>query len=269
MTPATEFPASIRFYDVPGGLNFRDLGGYDTIDGRRVRYGQLFRSGLMSNFDEQAIGEIAALGIRSVCDLRAREEREKHPSHWLSGRDIHQSLREDSDGSGDLLTFYRAIEAAPGSAREVMLRGYRTMPYTLAPAYRSLFERLLAGEVPLVFHCAGGKDRTGIAAALVLTALGVPRDMVMRDYQTTDRLYDQLFAVMREQTDGILDVERNREIWAPLLVCHTDYLEATFAEMAKRDGGVEGYLRAHAGVDDKAMQQLRDALTEPRDLHPS
>jgi len=263
MTPVTEFPDTIRFYDVPGGLNFRDIGGYETADGRRVRYGQLFRSGLMSGFEDKAVEEIAALGIRSVCDFRAREERDQHPSHWLAGRDILQSVREDSDGSGDLLAFYRAVEAEPGSAREIMLRGYRTMPYALAPSYRALFQRLLAGETPLIFHCAGGKDRTGIAAALVLTALGVPRAMVLRDYQTTDRLYDQLFAVMRAQVDGMMDLERNRAIWAPLLVCHPDYLNATFDEMDRRDGGVEAYLHAHAGVDAEAIQQLRATFTEP------
>jgi protein-tyrosine phosphatase len=262
---ATDYPENIRFYDVPGGLNFRDVGGYATVDGRRVRYGQLFRSGLMSGFEDGAVGEIAALGVRSVCDLRAREERDQHPSHWLTGREIHQSVREDSDGSGDLLEFYRSVEAEPGSAREIMLRGYRTMPYTLAPSYRALFQRLLAGETPLIFHCAAGKDRTGIAAALVLTALGVPRDMVLRDYRTTDRLYDQLFAVMRAQVDGILDLERNGEIWDPLLVCDPDYLAATFEEMDRRDGGVEAYLRTHAGVGEREIEQLRDTLTEPHD----
>lgn len=262
MKPATEFPENIRFYDVSGGLNFRDIGGYKTEDGRTVRYGQLFRSGVMSGLQEDAIEEIAALGIRSVCDLRSRDEREAQPSHWLAGRDIHQSLREDGDGVGDLLKFYNAIEAAPETARDVMVHGYRTMPYALAPSYRAMFARLLAGETPLLFHCAGGKDRTGIAAALILSALGVPRDMILRDYRTTDRLFDRLFDVMRSQVAGIMDIDRNRDIWRPLLVCHPDYLEASFDEFEKRDGGVFGYLASHAGVDATGIQILRQRYTE-------
>lgn len=263
MIPATEFPANVRFYDVAGGLNFRDLGGYETVDGRRVRYGELFRSGMMSGLEDDAIAEVAALGIRSVCDLRARDEREKHPSRWLEGRGIHLSLREDGDGTGDLLAFYTKIEAAPETAREVMIASYRSMPYTLAPSYRALFARLLAGETPLIFHCAGGKDRTGIAAALVLTALGVPRELVVRDYQTTDRFFEQLFEVMRAQVAGVMDIERNREIWRPLLVCHPDYLQATLDEIEERDGSVEAYLRTHADVDDEGLEQLRSRYTEP------
>ena len=261
MTPATDFPATIRFHDVPGGLNFRDIGGYATADGRTVRYGQLFRSGQMSGLHGDAAAQIAGLGIRSVCDLRAPDERDAHPSHWLAGRDIHVSQREDGDGVGDVLKFYHAIAATPHIARDVMINGYRTMPYALAPSYRALFARLLAGETPLVFHCAGGKDRTGIAAALILSALGVPRDAILRDYQATDRIFEHLFEVMRSQVAGSLDLDENREIWRPLLVCHPDYLEASFEAFEQQDGGVMGYLATHAGLDTAGFATLRDRFT--------
>lgn len=262
MIPSTDFPETIRFYDVAGGLNFRDIGGYENEDGHTVRYGQLFRSGVMSALQEDAVEEIAALGIRSVCDLRSRDEREAHPSHWLAGRDIHLSLREDSDGVGDVLKFYNAIEATPHIARDVMIAGYRTMPYALAPSYRALFARLLAGETPLIFHCAGGKDRTGIAAALILSALGVPRETILRDYQTTDRIFDRLFELMQSQVAGHMDLDQNLKIWRPLLVCHPDYLQASFDAFDKNDGGLLGYLATHAGVDEAGIELLRQRYTE-------
>ena len=262
MNPTTDFPDTIRFYDLTGALNFRDIGGYENEEGRRVRYGQVFRSGHMSGLRDDAAGKIAELGIRSVCDLRAPDEREAHPSHWLTGRDIQQSLRDDTDGVGDVLKFYRAIEATPQIAQDVMFEGYRNMPYALAPSYRALFARLLAGGTPLIVHCAGGKDRTGIAAALILSALGVPRATILRDYQATDRVFDRLFAVMGAQVGSAIDLERNREVWRPLLVCHPAYLEASFDAFEKNDGGVYGYLATHANVDAADIRLLRERYTE-------
>jgi hypothetical protein len=76
------------------------------------------------------------------------------------------------------------------AARSGMIAGYREVPYQLAPAYRALFGYLKAGAVPLVFNCAAGKDRAGTAAALLLTALGVPREIVVEDYLLTNTAYD-------------------------------------------------------------------------------
>ncbi len=261
MLPTTEFPETIKFYDFEGGINFRDIGGYRTEDGRTVRYGQFFRSGMMSGLTESDVGELNALTIRSICDFRSRNEREEHPSHWIAGKDIDQSLRHDTDGLGDVTKFYESVRKAPEMAREVMLGAYRTMPYTLAESYRAMFAFMLAGRVPMIFHCAGGKDRTGIAAGLVLTALGVPRDTILQDYRATDRLYDRLFEVMRAQAEGSFDLDKDREIWRPLLVCEPAYLEATFAEMELRDGSVEGFLNDHVGVDGSALEKLRQLYT--------
>lgn len=134
-----------RLIPLEGGRNFRDLGGYLTSDGRRVKWRKLFRSGSMAGLTAADYGSLSSLSIKIVCDLRTAQEIEAELS-------------------------------TPKMARAAMIQGYRRLPFEQVPAHRELFRRLAAGDVPLVFNCSAGKDRAGTAAALILSALGVLRD---------------------------------------------------------------------------------------------
>lgn len=262
MTPITEFPENIRFYDFDGSVNFRDIGGYQTEDGRVVRHDSLFRCGNMSYLSAKGMADLQALGIRAVCDFRSTDERDAHPNHWMADSDIHYAYRDDKDRIGDMADFYLGIQDAPEKAAEIMRAGYRTMPYNLAPSYRTLFEILLAAKVPMIFHCAGGKDRTGIAAGLILTALGVPQSTILLDYQATDRQVDTLYQLMMDQTKDIPGINPDRDLWSPLLASDPNNLLASFDEMTQRDGSVNAYLETHCGLDANAIQRLRELYTQ-------
>ncbi len=244
-----------------GAMNFRDIGGHETMDGRRVHRGRFYRSGQMSGFTDRDIAAIRQLSIRSLCDFRAPDERERSPTRWIEGQPVRQSVREDQENLGSIAKFYDTVRESHAVARSVMTDGYRKLPYLLAPSYRAMFEFILAGDVPIVFHCTVGKDRTGIASALLLSALGVPRERVIEDFRASDQHYDRLFTLVRSQALESIHIEEDSDIWPPLLLSDPAYLDALFDQLQMQHGGVEGYLDAVLGVDADALTRLRDAHT--------
>lgn len=174
-----------RVLALEGGRNFRDLGGYATHDGRRLKWGKLYRSGSMAQLSAGAYEQLAALGVRSICDLRTTYEREANPVDWRRVPNLSYWARDYDMSFGDLRTVLASDLPTAEMARAGMLKGYRQLPFEQAPSYAELFRMLAAGEVPLVFNCSAGKDRTGTAAALILSVLGVPRETILADYALT------------------------------------------------------------------------------------
>jgi protein-tyrosine phosphatase len=168
-------------------FNFRDLGGYGTTDGRRVRWGRLYRSDTLHRLTGNDLARFRALGLRTVIDLRAGNEVEQHGRLRIDGDDIawHNlpmiddvRLREPPPGEAAWST--RVADARePGEGYALILAGGGS-------AVAAVFGLLTRdGALPAVFHCTSGKDRTGIVAALVLDVLGVPDDTIAADYALT------------------------------------------------------------------------------------
>ena len=126
-----------------------------------------------------------------------------------------------------------------------------------------MFKRLAAGEVPLAFNCSAGKDRAGTAAALVLSALGVPRETVLEDYLLTDRIVDfkSLFMERAQQRSSSLATQKE-EIIAAVLGTDVDYLNAALDAVEQQHGSVAGYVHEALGVDHKALSEMRGQLLE-------
>lgn len=251
-----------------GGRNFRDLGGYETDDGRRVRYGRIYRSGVLAHLTSDDVKRLDALGIRVVCDFRNAQERRRETIRWT--RSDLEVLSWDYDHRVvSLRTLLGSEELTPATSRSAMIRLYRSLPEFFAVPYAALFARLAAGDLPLVFACVAGKDRTGLAAALVLSSLGVPREIVLEDFRLTEQAVD-LERVLAQRPDrGIgLDPERgdllalSREARGPLLAAAPEYLEAAFAEIDSTHGSFDGYLYDRLGVGESALEQMRAHLLE-------
>jgi protein-tyrosine phosphatase len=165
----------------------------------------------------------------------------------------------------------QAMQTASGGEdiRTAMLGFYEELPYDHAESYQFLFEELLAGNVPLVFNCAAGKDRTGVAAALVLGALGVPRDHILEDYSLTERLVDFEALVMQgdasDQTTGFNAIRAlPREIRAPVLRSDPDYLASALDAIDRREGSLDDFLARQFGVGLGEREALRELLLEPQ-----
>lgn len=243
-----------------GGFNLRDMGGYPAADGRVVKHGNLYRSGVMSLLTEADEAHLAGLGIATVCDLRRPGERRREPTRWCESAGALYWSRDYGESSGVLSELMRGPMPDKEGVRQKMVDLYPEILVDHKPSYRFLFERLAAGHVPLLFNCSAGKDRTGVGAALILSVLGVPRDAIFEDYLLTNKFADFGRIMAR---GGDRDYERYRqidpEVIRPLFAADAAYLDAMFESLDRDHGGIDGYL-AEIGVDAGVTVRLRDML---------
>ena len=238
--------------DIPlqNASNLRDLGGWPTADGRRVRRGLVFRAPALVNLTPADEAEVARLGLRSVCDLRGVRERASAPVH-VPGADSLSMPIEPSVGASlrDILRTGQASgHVSPDELLALLEDAYRAYALQSFPQYRALFARLLAQDgLPLLMHCSAGKDRTGFGSALLLTALGVASDNVVEDYLATNRFWRRETASMFDLPPALKDV---------LLGAHEALLRAAFDAAAQAYGSIDAYLEQAIGLD----QAARDAL---------
>lgn len=249
-----------RLLPLEGGSNFRDVGGYETEDGKRVKWGRLYRSGNMSGLTPSDYEYLSRLGIKVVCDLRTNQERAAMPNNWVKSNNVAYWSR-DYDTSGGELSRLLSEGATPERMRAAMMETYERLPYEQAPAYRELFDRLAGGEIPLAFNCTGGKDRVGVGTALILTALGVPRETIIADYALTEKVTDHDKARRAMPPSHALS-DLPPELLAPLSASDPDYLRAAFAAIEARSGSIDNFLKSEVGVTDTEIASIRSALLE-------
>ena len=259
-----------RVLPLEGGRNFRDLGGYSAEDGRSVRWGLIFRSGAMTGLTPSDYEYLAPLGIRVICDFRTTGEREDEPTIWQA-EPAPRFMTWDGVIPYDELPLNAALKsqnATQGMIHEAMAGLYRAIPYVYSDRYRDLFWVLGSGEAPLAFHCSAGKDRAGIAAALLLTALGVPRETVIEDYALSDTVVDFMAMIDAADSQRVSDASNAallrlpRDLLAPILWSDPAYIMAMFDELEQNHGSAMTFIRDELGLSDKAHEKLKDLYLE-------
>ncbi len=240
-----------RLIPLDGPANFRDLGGYETEFGGRVRTGRLFRSDSLSFMSDDDVRHvIEVLGLRSVIDLRGHGEVSKFTHGPLGSLGVRVShipiideTRPPPDGWDD--------------AREKPLDDlYLLMLERFADRFMAVL-RVIADEdaQPLVFHCAAGKDRTGLVAMLVLGLLGVDAEVIAADYGLTDERMPLLLERHQARAvDGAI-VEVAEQHYAVDAVAMRAVIDRTMAQY----GSIEGYVLAH-GLEPGAVAAIRATL---------
>lgn len=243
-----------RLIALEGATNFRDLGGYEAADGRRVRWRRLFRADGLHRLTPGDGGTLAALGLEEALDLRYGPERAGEPA-LLPGSvaSVHIGLAE-APGASLLETLNLGGVSSAAVAKSWLTRSYAGYPERYAPACGAILSRLIAADAPpLLFHCTAGKDRTGFAAAVVLEALGVPRETIMEDYLLTNRHWDR----GNREPEGL-----PRDIYEPVFAAREEYLAASWATLDREHGGLEGWLDSAVGFDAADRDRLRAAMLE-------
>lgn len=247
-----------RMIPMEGSRNFRDVGGYRTSDGRKVRWNALYRSGSLGNLHKDGMARLHNMNIRAIIDLRMTTERKRDQSNWLSIAGMGYWTRDYQLGGDEasLAQMFRdPSKLTADSMRAMMTQGYRTMPKELAPQYRELFARLIAPEKgAVVLNCTAGKDRTGIGTALVLTALGVPYETVREDYllSNTGLNMDSVQGAVSPLLSAL-----PAEVLQPLVGVEGPYLDAAFAQMKADYGSIEAYLEKELGVGPTEIETLK------------
>ncbi len=235
--------------------NLRDLGGWPTTDGRRVRSGMVFRAPALTGLSPADEQTIAALGIRTVCDFRGVRESDYNPVVLQGARKLNLPI-EPSVGAGlkDILrTGIAAGHATPQDLVELLRQAYQAYALQSYPQYRAMFALLMDQDaLPLLFHCSAGKDRTGFGAALLLTALGVGWDNVVADYLATNRLWRRESAAFLDMPVPLKDA---------LLLAHAPLLSAAFSAVNGAYGSVEAYFEQAIGLTRQGRADLRARLT--------
>src|SRR5665213_649163 len=233
--------------------NFRDIGGYRTLDGRATRWGKVFRSESLHYLSLDDLEIFDGLGIRAIFDLRRAKEVEDFPGPRPF---VHLPLpsRTVSETDPTLL-----IERTDGE--RWLLEDYCGMLENAYAEFGVLFTRLAdAASLPSVFHCFGGKDRTGLTTALLLSALGVDRETILDDYELTNdyrgvahlpNVVDDFvaFGIARPAAEGMLSAPR----WA---------MAQALGLLDDEYGGIEVYLRERCDLSDETLVQLRAVLLE-------
>ncbi|GGN28287.1 GNAT family N-acetyltransferase [Streptomyces fuscichromogenes] len=247
-----------RHISFDGLHNFRDLGGYRTADGRRIRPGLLYRADSLGKLRAATPDwdRFLSLGIRTVIDLRhpweaeARGRVPSHPSFTYHNLSIEHrpydqaALPPDTDPGPYLAERY--MEVAEDGVTEIR----RAL---------ELVTRSAGSATPLVFHCASGKDRTGQLAALILTLAGVPEPTVVEDFTLTELATPALLAGWRERNDG------RAPAWPGFGRAPASVMRLFLASLAARYGSTEEYVTQALGLDPNALREsLRTSLLEPR-----
>ncbi|MGQ0528456.1 MAG: tyrosine-protein phosphatase [Panacagrimonas sp.] len=271
-----------RVLPLEGGRNFRDMGGYPTEDGRYIAWGRIYRSGTMANLSEADYSVLRQLGIAVICDLRSPQERSYEPTQWqkinpslqyLAWERPMVSVAVDKDGTKqDSAGKARSLMSQPISdpqlAREAFKANYRQGAYEFKEQYRAVFDQLVDGKAPLAFNCSAGKDRTGRIAALLLTALGVPREIVVADYAMSEQVVDfsAAFSERQDRSKAKNDQQPSpyamMQQWSPearavLLSSKPEFIEAMFEQIEADYGSVQNFLAKELGVDDAKLARLK------------
>lgn len=260
MQPARHIP-------LQGASNFRDFGGYATGDGGVVKWRLLFRADRLCDLTDADFTALSEHGVRYVYDLRRDSEAAEAPTVWPGPALIRAPLMPDSAGPN---TFQRiaADETARHDAsitRKIMRKMYERLLSDAAPiaAYGQIFARLGAPDAfPAVFHCAGGKDRTGAVAALILGVLGVSREDIAEDFMLTGRYYDAAAGLKARVTQIVSAAEIgfwSDEALEPIFGVERIYID-TFLDILDAAGGAERFLREKAGVAAETLAAMKAAL---------
>lgn len=260
-----------RLLNIKDGHNFRDLGGYQTEDGRTVKWRQLLRTGSLASLSDKDLNTLAQIPVTVDLDLRGQAEVQQMPDRVPESATYYHLpvfAEDETDASHSNEEIAKRMQE-PGNGYRHMLTVYSRM-FTIPSAkkaFRQLFDRLLANsDGATIFHCTAGKDRTGMAAFLVLSALGVPRETILKDYLLTNEVtadfregwLAQMKATMPQTpaTDTLINNRRD------LASVNADYLGTAITAIDDQYGDVQHYLRDYLGLSDDEQQQLRERYLE-------
>ena len=252
-----------RVMDVDGVINFRDMGGYHTANGQRVRTGLLYRAGALGDITEKGMAQLQELDIKLICDLRSEEEEVAAPDKLPQDPAliyVHLPLLAEDNRRERVMTLFfnrrKFTTMMPDMYTRVIIDGN-------AHLYGDILRRIAnADNLPTLIHCTAGKDRTGVAAMLILSLLGVPEDVILADYSLSNLYYDSYLKFGTLAIGSVAWTGVKAEDLQPLFISHPDTLKAAIAHIHRKYGSVENYLRSAAGVNDEIQRKIKMNLLE-------
>lgn len=254
---ARAFTLAERFLPLEGVFNFRDLGGYRTQEGGTVRWGKIYRSDEFSELSDADLEALAHLELRTIIDLRSPREirgKENRLPPNSTYRQIRIYKREPITDYLGVTLFRRHLLAQALGANYIKLA--ETRAKTIGAALRLLAD---AQNLPIVYHCSAGKDRTGIVCALALSLLGVPDEVIIADYSLSnlgfEHYYTEFIAEGRLNGWGI-----PYEEFQAVFIVRPDWMRSLLAHLRENYGSIENYLLDRAGLQPQELERIRENL---------
>jgi len=256
-----------RLLPLEGGSNFRDMGGYPSSMGGKVKRGLLFRSGAMTSLTPLDVDYLGRFGFEAVVDLRSSEEISLFPNVWVERSDVPylkvdysilamMAASQDEDSTVDDMRDYSQM--------------YRSIHRSIEPQLKLYFETLLDADGPVVVNCSAGQDRTGVTSALLLSVLGVAEDQIIEDYLLSTDFRRPQYEFGEADLEAAAETnafaammlrygaEEDRTRANPLVTKDgTPFIAYTLAEVRRNHGSVETYLVNRLGLDRSQIERLR------------
>ncbi len=247
--------SSLRKINLENAVNFRDLGGYKTSNGKTVKWGVLYRSGEINRLNTADLALLKKKNIHTIIDFRGAEESRKAPdATWSNVEYIRCGA--GSEGLTDWMQQLRTVRNG-----DSMMTAFYSNVDSLGFRYKILFHRLgsLQENDALLFHCTAGKDRTGIAASLILYLLGVPEETILQDYEASNyyRKSETEKNIRMMSAIGI-----HKDVAADLMSVKRSYLKATWDALSKKYGSIDEFLLEEFGISETQKQFIRSKLLD-------
>ncbi|KYG60473.1 tyrosine protein phosphatase [Bdellovibrio bacteriovorus] len=245
-----------------GGINFRDMGGYETLDGRKVKKGFFFRSGSLSRLTPQDCEYLKAFSIEHIIDYRDQHESAKDKDILWEGVQYeccpaNPASHATNADHGDFFSS-ESLEALPSDFMETL---YRQLPFGNS-AYKKLFHKVDSlNQGALVQHCAVGKDRTGVGSALLLLSLGVPQETVIQDYLVTEQTLLPFKLKILTAIEPRLTAKA-KERFEYMMSANENFLHTALREITSRYGSYESFFEQEYALTALKRDQWKKRFLE-------
>ncbi len=249
-----------RFLHLPTAVNLRDIGGYATVDGQRVRSGLVYRAGSLAELSRADQQALADLGLRQVLDLRTPKELEQKPDllpDALRSAWAHVPVYVENNSS----EFVKRMVMHRGRVDRALAEGYCELIDRRSRVFGDILTRLSQPEaLPALIHCTAGKDRTGISIALLLLTLGVSEADVVADYSLTNHHAAEIRRTSDHDMQRIKRFGFSEAAIQPLVIADPENMRVMLAHLRENYGDVHQYLTGPAGVSGDTLERLRATL---------
>lgn len=247
--------SAARLLNLQGAINFRDMGGYKTTNGRQVKWNKVFRSADLSQLSMQDLQLLTQKHINTIIDFRSNEEVSKAKDQLP----IHANYLQLPAGSEQTNGMMKAMQYIDSG--DSMMIAFYSLTDHLSAKYKPFFQQLL--QLPatsaLVFHCTAGKDRTGIGAAFLLCSLGVPQQTIMADYLASN-IYRK--DANQQMVKMMVQLHIKEQVAKDVATVKPEYLQAMFNAINKQFGSMDQFLETQLGIGTKERAMLQKMYTQ-------
>ena len=248
--------------------NTRDLGGFPTVDGRRIKGGKLIRSGKLSNLPDKTVSDLKQIGLTTIIDLRIPTEKSEYPDTVIEGVNYIElpliytpTFGITTEKSTRIIASKesRRIKQEFGGIDNYMIETYRSILFNEQPqqVLKQFLRKIVEEDGCVLWHCSGGKDRAGVCAMLIEGLLGVEEEVIIQDYIATGKICKQRYNLNRFVLSLAPLTPRFRKILFGFMRVKRLYFETIINDMKERYGGIEGYCKQVLDITDEDIKILK------------